>query len=74
MAYLNLGTGIAAGIVADGELWRGARGTRARSATSRRTRRPAVPLRPARLHRRADRHDEVGDPGSNHGPEPSVLA
>lgn len=26
MAYLNLGTGIAAGIVADGELWRGARG------------------------------------------------
>ena len=26
-AYLNLGTGIAAGIVADGELWRGARGT-----------------------------------------------
>ena len=27
MAYLNLGTGIAAGIVADGELWRGARGT-----------------------------------------------
>ena len=25
--YLNLGTGIAAGIVADGELWRGARGT-----------------------------------------------
>ena len=27
MAYLNLGTGIAAGLVADGELWRGARGT-----------------------------------------------
>jgi glucokinase len=27
MAYLNLGTGIAAGIVAGGELWRGARGT-----------------------------------------------
>jgi glucokinase len=27
MGYLNLGTGIAAGIVADGELWRGARGT-----------------------------------------------
>ena len=27
MAYLNLGTGVAAGIVADGELWRGARGT-----------------------------------------------
>ena len=27
MAYLNLGTGIAAGIVRDGELWRGARGT-----------------------------------------------
>lgn len=27
MAYLNLGTGIAAGIVTDGELWRGARGT-----------------------------------------------
>jgi predicted NBD/HSP70 family sugar kinase len=27
MAYLNLGTGIAAGIVADGELWRGSRGT-----------------------------------------------
>ena len=27
MAYLNLGTGIAAGIVADGVLWRGARGT-----------------------------------------------
>ena len=27
MAYLNLGTGIAAGIVAEGELWRGARGT-----------------------------------------------
>ena len=27
MAYLNLGTGIAAGIVADGGLWRGARGT-----------------------------------------------
>lgn len=27
MAYLNLGTGIAAGIVADGELWRGTRGT-----------------------------------------------
>ncbi len=26
MAYLNLGTGVAAGIVADGELWRGARG------------------------------------------------
>jgi len=26
MAYLNLGTGIAAGIVADGELWRGTRG------------------------------------------------
>ena len=25
--YLNLGTGIAAGIVTDGELWRGARGT-----------------------------------------------
>lgn len=27
MAYLNLGTGVAAGIVADGGLWRGARGT-----------------------------------------------
>ena len=27
MAYLNLGTGIAAGIVTEGELWRGARGT-----------------------------------------------
>ena len=27
MGYLNLGTGVAAGIVADGELWRGARGT-----------------------------------------------
>ncbi|WP_345801737.1 ROK family protein [Microbacterium sp. AZCO] len=27
MAYLNLGTGVAAGIVVDGELWRGARGT-----------------------------------------------
>lgn len=27
MAYLNLGTGVAAGIVRDGELWRGARGT-----------------------------------------------
>jgi glucokinase len=27
MAYLNLGTGIAAGIVIDGKLWRGARGT-----------------------------------------------
>lgn len=27
MAYLNLGTGIAAGIVKDGALWRGARGT-----------------------------------------------
>ncbi|MET0298089.1 MAG: ROK family protein [Microbacterium sp.] len=27
MAYLNLGTGIAAGIVRDGELWRGSRGT-----------------------------------------------
>jgi glucokinase len=26
-AYLNLGTGVAAGIVVDGELWRGARGT-----------------------------------------------
>ncbi len=26
MAYLNLGTGVAAGIVANGELWRGARG------------------------------------------------
>lgn len=26
MAYLNLGTGIAAGVVAGGELWRGARG------------------------------------------------
>jgi predicted NBD/HSP70 family sugar kinase len=27
MAYLNLGTGVAAGIVTDGEVWRGARGT-----------------------------------------------
>ncbi|WP_442574929.1 ROK family protein [Microbacterium sp. F51-2R] len=27
MAYLNLGTGIAAGLVTNGELWRGARGT-----------------------------------------------
>lgn len=27
MAYLNLGTGVAAGIVAEGGLWRGARGT-----------------------------------------------
>ncbi|WP_366125354.1 ROK family protein [uncultured Microbacterium sp.] len=27
MAYLNLGTGVAAGIVIDGVLWRGARGT-----------------------------------------------
>ncbi|WP_260980472.1 ROK family protein [Microbacterium paludicola] len=27
MAYLNLGTGVAAGIVMDGVLWRGARGT-----------------------------------------------
>jgi len=27
MAYLNLGTGVAAGFVFDGELWRGARGT-----------------------------------------------
>lgn len=27
MAYLNLGTGVAAGIVTGGELWRGARGT-----------------------------------------------
>ncbi|MBN9196168.1 MAG: ROK family protein, partial [Microbacterium sp.] len=26
MAYLNLGTGIAAGVVVDGELWRGGRG------------------------------------------------
>jgi beta-N-acetylhexosaminidase len=27
MAYLNLGTGMAAGVVLDGELWRGSRGT-----------------------------------------------
>lgn len=27
MAYLNLGTGVAAGIVLDGDIWRGARGT-----------------------------------------------
>ncbi|GAA5152763.1 ROK family protein [Microbacterium pseudoresistens] len=27
LAYLNLGTGVAAGIVVEGELWRGARGT-----------------------------------------------
>ncbi|WP_205829272.1 ROK family protein [Microbacterium sp. B19(2022)] len=27
MAYLNLGTGVAAGIVIDGHIWRGARGT-----------------------------------------------
>ena len=27
MAYLNLGTGLAAGLVLDGQLWRGARGT-----------------------------------------------
>ncbi|MEU1972228.1 ROK family protein [Microbacterium sp. NPDC019599] len=27
MAYLNLGTGVAAGIVVDGEVWRGAHGT-----------------------------------------------
>jgi predicted NBD/HSP70 family sugar kinase len=27
MAYLNLGTGVAAGIVIDGQIWRGARGT-----------------------------------------------
>lgn len=27
MAYLNLGTGVAAGIVIDGRIWRGARGT-----------------------------------------------
>ena len=27
MAYLNLGTGVAAGLVVDGRLWRGARGT-----------------------------------------------
>lgn len=27
LAYLNLGTGVAAGIVVDGRLWRGARGT-----------------------------------------------
>jgi glucokinase len=27
MAYLNLGTGLAAGLVVDGELWRGSRGT-----------------------------------------------
>ncbi|WP_341956760.1 ROK family protein [Microbacterium sp. LWH13-1.2] len=27
MAYLNLGTGVAAGIVVDGSIWRGARGT-----------------------------------------------
>ncbi|WP_334152907.1 ROK family protein [Microbacterium sp.] len=27
MAYLNLGTGVAAGIVVDGRIWRGARGT-----------------------------------------------
>lgn len=27
MAYLNLGTGVAAGIVVDGAIWRGARGT-----------------------------------------------
>jgi len=27
MAYLNLGTGVAAGIISDGALWRGARGT-----------------------------------------------
>lgn len=27
MAYLNLGTGVAAGIVIDGKIWRGARGT-----------------------------------------------
>ncbi|TFB18387.1 ROK family protein [Microbacterium sp. 3H14] len=27
MAYLNLGTGVAAGIVLDGRIWRGARGT-----------------------------------------------
>lgn len=27
MAYLNLGTGVAAGIVVDGQIWRGSRGT-----------------------------------------------
>lgn len=27
MAYLNLGTGVAAGIIVDGRIWRGARGT-----------------------------------------------
>ena len=30
MAYLNLGTGIAAGFVKGGRLWRGARGTASR--------------------------------------------
>ena len=30
MAYLNLGTGIAAGFVKGGRLWRGARGTAGR--------------------------------------------
>ena len=54
MAYLNLGTGLAAGLVLGGRLWRGSRGTRGRDRAhpGRPGRRP-VQLRAARLPRAA---------------------
>ena len=52
MAYLNLGTGVAAGIVIDGLLWRGARGTAGEIGhLSVDPERPRLRLRAARLHR-----------------------
>ena len=70
LAYVNVGTGIAAGFVLGGRLWRGATAGRARSATSRCGRtarraaagRPAVPRRSGRAGPSPtirDRRDDV---------------
>ena len=51
LAYLAVGTGIAAGVVLDGKLHRGARGLAGDRSRDRRARRAALPVRSARLPR-----------------------
>jgi glucokinase len=62
MAYLNLGTGLAAGLVLDGRLWRGSRGTAGEIGHI-----PVDPNGPLCTCGQSGKQGDGGDRGAEHG-------